>query len=89
MLAINPMADPYRVKLPPALEQTHQAFAATVRVCVSAAGSVTDVNVVRPAGPAIDSQIPAVLAKWRYRPLIEGGNAVPFCYLLDYEITGR
>jgi len=88
-LAINPSAPAYRVRVPPALEHGGQSFNATVRICVSGQGKVTNVHVLRSAGAAIDKQIPGVLSRWRYRPLVEDGRALPFCYVLQYEVAGR
>lgn len=88
-LAVNPNADGYRVKIPPALERTGERFSAMVKICVSPAGKVTDVAILRSAGPAIDAQIPSTLRRWSYRPLTEDGKAVPFCYPLNYQIGGR
>jgi serine/threonine-protein kinase len=88
-LTINPMADAYRVKVPPALANMGRTFTATVRICVSPHGNVTGVNVLRSAGAGIDALIPAALGRWRYSPLSEGGENVPFCYVLVYEVAGR
>jgi hypothetical protein len=88
-LTINPMADAYRVKVPPALANMGRAFTATVRICVSPHGNVTGVNILRSAGAGIDALIPAALGRWRYSPLSEGGEKVPFCYVLEYEVAGR
>ncbi|MFC1642930.1 energy transducer TonB, partial [Myxococcota bacterium] len=86
-LAINPNAEPFRVDLPPVLARLGRTFTAKVRICVSPRGDVTSVDVVRSAGPAIDPKIPNAVGRWRYRPLIEDGRAVPFCYLLQYAIS--
>lgn len=88
-LLIDPNAEAYKVRLPPALARGADAFYAIVRVCVSDQGAVTDVRVLRGADPAIDPQIPTVLRRWRYRPYQENGRPRPFCYLLRYEITAR
>ena len=87
LLRINPNSDAYRVRPPGALDRSGQAFKATVKICVAANGGVSNVSVLRSAGPAIDSQIPAVLSRWRYRPFMEAGQAKPFCYTLAYEIS--
>lgn len=88
-LTIDPSSDAYRVKLPPALEGSKSSFAATVRICVSPEGKVTSVEVTRPGGPAIDAQLPEVLSRWRYSPLVENGVKIPFCYALRYELAAR
>jgi protein TonB len=89
LLLIDPNEEQYRVKLPPALERSGVTLHAIVRVCVSAQGAVTDVRVLKGAGPAIDPQIPTVLGRWRYRPFTLNGQPTPFCYPLRYEISAR
>jgi periplasmic protein TonB len=88
-LLIDPNAEAYRVKLPPMLARTGATYQAIVRVCVSAQGAVTGVQVAKGASPAIDPQIPTVLARWRYRPLLLDGKPTAFCYMLRYEIAAR
>ncbi len=88
-LLIDPNAERYRVKLPLALARTGETYVALLRLCVSAEGSVTSVQVVKGAGAALDSQFPSVMGRWRYRPLIADGVPTPFCYLLRYEVSGR
>lgn len=88
-LLIDPNAERYRVKLPTALARTGETYTAMLRLCVSAAGNVTGVQLLKGAGPAIDAQFPSVLSRWRYRPLLADGVATPFCYLLRYEVSGR
>jgi protein TonB len=88
-LLIDPNLAQYRVSLPAMLARGGLTYFAVLRVCVSAQGAVTGVQIMRPAGPAIDPQIPGVLARWRYRPLLLDGKPSPFCYLLKYEISAR
>ena len=75
------------MKLPPSLARAEMKLSAVVKMCVSAEGKVADLKLLKPADPAIDPQIPAVLGKWRYKPLVVEGRAVPFCYVLKYEIA--
>jgi protein TonB len=89
LLLIDPNDERYRVSLPPALERAGATLSAIVRVCVSAQGAVTEVRIVRGAGPAVDAQIPSVLGRWRYRALLLDGKPTPFCYPLRYEISAR
>jgi periplasmic protein TonB len=89
LLLIDPSEERYRVKLPPALERAGATVSAILRVCVSAAGAVTEVRILKGAGPAIDPQIPSVIGRWRYRPLLIDGRPTPFCYPLRYEVTSR
>jgi len=88
-LLIDPNAERYRVKLPLALARSGETFTAMLRLCVSAEGGVTAVQVLKGAGAALDGQFPSVMGRWRYRPLLADGVATPFCYLLRYEVSGR
>jgi protein TonB len=88
-LLIDPNAERYRVKLPQALARSGETYAALLRLCVSAEGSVTSVQVLQGAGAALDGQFPSVMGRWRYRPLMVAGVPTPFCYLLRYEVSGR
>ena len=89
MLLIDPNDDRYRVQLPPALERAGVSLFAIVRLCANNQGAVTEVRVLKGAGPAIDPQIPTVLRRWRYRPLLLNGRPTPFCTMLRYEVTAR
>jgi TonB family protein len=86
---INPTVPPYCCpKIPRALERA-DSFTAQLRVCVTAQGQVYDVRVVQGAGAALDSQIPAYVRRWRYKPMIIDGEARAFCYPVRYEISQR
>jgi len=88
-LLIDPNAERYRVKLPPVLARSGETYTAMLKLCVSAEGGVTSVQVLKGAGAALDGQFPSVMGRWRYRPLVVDGAATPFCYLLRYEVSGR
>jgi TonB family protein len=88
-LAINPLAERYRVQLPHALQRSDQNFDATVNICVAPNGSVVGVKLMRSAGPIIDAQLLHAVSRWRYRPLLENERAVPFCYVLRYQFAGH
>ena len=81
-----PAKMPPAVRLPAALQRSGQTFSATVNVCVGPSGEVAKVSILRSAGPALDPQIADLLSRWRYRPLMEGGRATPFCYSLKYQV---
>lgn len=88
-LLIDPNDERYRVKLPPPLARSGETYVAMLKVCVSAQGTVTSVQLMKSATPAIDGQFPSVIGRWRYRPLIAEGAPTPFCYPLRYEVSGR
>lgn len=88
-LLSNGASDAARVRLPAGLNRMGETFSAIVNLCVTATGSVSKVNILRSAGPGLDAQISNALSHWRYRPLVEAGQATPFCYVLKYEIGAR
>jgi protein TonB len=88
-LLIDPNDERYRVKLPPPLARSGETYVALLKVCVSAQGTVTAVQLMKSATPAIDGQFSSVIGRWRYRPLIADGAPTPFCYPLRYEVSGR
>ena len=88
-LLTNPASEAARVRLPAGLDRSGETFSALVNICVGPSGNVSNVTILRSAGPALDPQIPAALSHWRYRPLLERGTPTPFCYVLKYEIGTR
>lgn len=88
-LLIDPNDERYRVKLPPALARSGETYVAMLKVCVSAQGAVTSVQLMKSATAALDGQFPSVIGRWRYRPLVADGVPTPFCYPLRYEVSGR
>lgn len=87
-LAVNPAADAYRARIPRALQRAQQSFTATVDICVNTDGKVSGVRIVN-ASPGIDQEVSRAVSHWRYRPLVEAGKAVPFCYVMKYELENR
>jgi len=85
-LSINPLAEPYRARMPRPLDRLEQSFATTVNICVNARGAVSGVTFMSAADTAVDREVSRAVSRWRYRPLLEAGRAVPFCYVLKYEI---
>jgi len=88
-LLIDPGSEAYRVRVPPALERMGTSFRATVNLCVNSSGAVSKVSILHSAGPGLDPQITSTLSRWRYRPLEQGGQATPFCYVLNYEVLSQ
>jgi TonB family protein len=87
-LAVNPGADGYRARIPRALERTQQSFRATVDICVNTDGKVNGVRIMQ-ASPGIEQEVSRAVSGWKYRPMLEGGKAVPFCYVMKYELENR
>jgi hypothetical protein len=86
LLAIDPQVDPYKVSVPEHCVPLGQEFVATLKICVDAAGTVSGVTFLMNALPIIDSQLPYVIARWRFDPYLVEGRATPFCYVLNYRV---
>ncbi len=88
-LLTNPSSEAARIRVPELLRRAEGRFGATVNLCVDGSGRVTQVSILRSAGPALDPQITRALSSWRYRPLMEAGKPTPFCYVLNYQLDAR
>jgi hypothetical protein len=86
LLAIDPKDRPYRVLVPHVYTADGQEYLARLRICVSEEGDVARVDIVEPSIPAIDSQLPVVIPRWRYHPYVVDGRARPFCYVMNYRV---
>jgi hypothetical protein len=86
-LAIDPQADAYRVKLPPALNRAGMRLWLLAKLCVRSDGQVERVSLIRGADATLDPLVIAKLKTWRYRPYSVNGRPVPFCTNVRYEIA--
>ncbi|HWO10245.1 MAG TPA: hypothetical protein VNN80_12215 [Polyangiaceae bacterium] len=90
LLAINPNVRPYRVNVPEELTDRMGAgekISPVIRICVTAQGSVHSVALLKSSLPLIDQQLPSVIRRWKYRPLLVAGESRPFCYVTKYSIA--
>ena len=90
LLAINPNVRPYRVNVPEELTDRMGAgekISPVIRICVTAQGSVHSVALLESSLPLIDQQLPSVIRRWKYRPLLVAGESRPFCYVTKYSIA--
>jgi hypothetical protein len=84
---ISDLSDPrFRPSLPPALNRPGIIVSGLFRICVSVAGQVDDVKILRSADPLVDGDWTAVIRRWQYRPFTLKGRATPFCYPLTLEV---
>ena len=86
LLAVDPLARRNRVRLPQGYVADGDEYVSRVRICVTESGDVEDVAVLEPSIPAIDEQLPEVIAQWHYRPLVIDGQATAFCYPMSYRV---
>jgi hypothetical protein len=62
-------------------------FAPLVKLCVRKDGSVGDVIVMRPSDPAVDPAIVEKLRLFRFRPYLDHGRPIPFCFFREYRLS--
>lgn len=86
LLAVDPQARPNRLRLPHRYVDAGEEYVTRVRICVSESGDVQDVAVLEHSIPAIDEQLPEVIATWHYKPLVVDGQATAFCYPMSYRV---
>lgn len=86
LLAINPRVRPYKVQVDEELIERGDVKSATVRICVSAQGTVKSVQIIKRSIPPIDAQLPTVIGRWKYKPYIVDGKPAEFCYPMLYTV---
>ncbi len=86
-LAINPNDPRYQAVIPPPLRKPGARFAPLVKLCVRKDGSVGDVTVMRPSDPAVDPAIVEKLRLFKFRPYLDHGRPIPFCFFREYQLS--
>lgn len=87
LLAIDPHEVPHKVSMPGAYASCGP-LVSTLHICVSETGAIRSLQILRRSIPVLDRQLPAVIARWRYRPYLVDGQPTPFCYMLRYNVVG-
>jgi hypothetical protein len=86
-LAINPNEARYQPVIPPPLRKPGAKFAPLVKLCVRKDGLVGDVIVMRPSDPAVDPAIVEKLRLFKFRPYLDHGRPIPFCFFREYRLS--
>jgi hypothetical protein len=86
LLAINPNVNPFKVRIPEICVSEGETYSSVVRICVNAAGAVSQVTILQPSLPIIDEQLPTIIGRWQYNPYLVNGVPAPFCYPLRYTV---
>jgi protein TonB len=88
-LAINPSQDPYKPRMPAALNRAGNTIWGLFKICVAESGGVKDVKVVKSADPLADADWMGKIRTWRYKPYSINGRPVPFCYTLRLQVSAQ
>ncbi len=67
-------------ELPEAFQRLGTVYNVMVKICVSAAGTVSGVTVLKGADPLIDASTVNTVKSWKFTPFTINNNPVPFCY---------
>ena len=86
-LAINPNEARYQPVIPPPLRKPGAKFAPLLKLCVRKDGSVGEVTVMRPSDPAVDPAIVEKLRLFKFRPYLDHGRPIPFCFFREYRLS--
>lgn len=86
-LAIDPNEARYQPVIPAPLRKPGAKFAPLVKLCVRKDGSVGDVTVVRPSDPAVDPAIVEKIRLFKFRPYLDHGRPIPFCFFREYRLS--
>jgi hypothetical protein len=86
-LAIDPNEARYQPVIPPPLRKPGAKFAPLLKLCVKRDGSVGGVTVMRPSDPAVDPAIVEKILLFRFRPYLDHGRPIPFCFFREYRLS--
>jgi len=86
-LAIDPNEARYQPVIPPPLRKPGARFAPLLKLCVRKDGSVGDVTVMRPSDPAVDPAIVEKIRLFKFRPYLDHGRPIPFCFFREYRLS--
>jgi hypothetical protein len=86
-LAIDPNEARYQPVIPSPLRKPGARFAPLVKLCVRTDGSVGKVTVVRSSDPAVDPAIVEKMRLFKFRPYLDQGRPIPFCFFREYVLS--
>jgi protein TonB len=71
---------------PPSLRKPGAVYHVLVKVCVSTAGTVDRVTIMKSTESQLDGGVVDTLTRnWRFRPYMANATPIPFCTIKDFE----
>jgi serine/threonine protein kinase len=58
----------------------------TAKLCIDTQGAVTSVSVTSPVSRNVRTTVEQALATWRYRPVVDAGEAVAACFVTSLRV---
>lgn len=74
---------------PPSLRKAGTEYAVIAKICVSPTGTVSTVTLMKRADPLLDEGVISTVKTWKFRPLMAGSAAIPFCYPATFQFKGQ
>jgi TonB family protein len=89
-LTMDPRKALRKLEVPESCEADQdREYVSVVRICVSAEGAVSNVDVLQPSAPIVDRKAQEKMRDWRYHPYVVDGQPRGFCYRLKFVFRGR
>ena len=91
-LLVDPTKAPHRPMIPDELKKDGAKYWGMFKVCVSDAGEVSDVRILKSTGhpDLLDGPWVETIRSWTYRPYqLKDGKVVPFCYPLRLQVHAK
>jgi periplasmic protein TonB len=76
----------YRPRLPPQLNRAGMIVWGLFKLCVTAQGTVSSVQILKSADQLVDKDWSALLKTVPHKPYSIGGRPVPYCYPMRLEV---
>jgi periplasmic protein TonB len=74
---------------PAVLNRPGMLYVVLAKICVSRAGTVDSVSILKGANQMLDQGVLTTIKGWTFRPLMADSNAVPFCYPGRFEFRAN
>jgi hypothetical protein len=85
-LAMDPNEDRYQPVIPLPLRKSGAKFTPKLMICSKQDGSVGEVTVLRPSDPAVDPAIVQKVRLYKFKPYVDHGQPIPFCFPRDFDL---
>ncbi|HEX7597448.1 MAG TPA: hypothetical protein VF518_04485, partial [Polyangia bacterium] len=86
-LAMDPNEDRYQPVIPLPLRKAGAKFTPKLMICSKPDGTVGEVTVLRPSDPAVDPAIVQKVRLYKFKPYLDHGQPIPFCFPRDFELV--
>jgi len=74
------------IKIPPSLNRAGASYIVVGKVCVSPAGAVDGVTIMKTSDSLLNDAVTSNVRTWRFRPMRSNGVAAPFCYEATFDL---